>query len=277
MRAGPQRERGEPGRVPAFILAALIHGAFAVLLVFGVSWQTRAPAPLVAELWNALPPVQQAEPAPTPPKPEPDPPPPPPPVEAKTPPPPPVPVKADIELKEKLEKEKKLKLERERREQEDAKAKRAAEEKKRLEDEKKRVEDDKKRKEDEKRKADDKAKKAAEAKARADAQAAQAALTARTQAQQRVADDWANKIRALVNSKANVPDTVSGSPEVQIRVKLLVTGTVFEAVVAKRSGNRVYDDAIERAIASIREWPTPSDPDVFRNNREVILNIKHEK
>ena len=48
-------------------------------------------------------------------------------------------------------------------------------------------------------------------------------------------------------------------------------------MVVKRSGNRVYDDAIERAIAGIREWPTPSDPDVFRNNREVTLNIKHEK
>jgi len=258
------RERSEPGRVPAFVLATLIHVGFAMLLVFGVSWQTKAPAPLVAELWNALPTIKQPEPEPVKVEPEP----PPPPVEVKTPPPPPQPSKADIELKDKLEKEKKAKLERERQELEkQEKAKKAAEEKKRLEDEKKRKEEDK-------RKAEEKAKKAAEAKAKADAEAA---LVARTRAQQRVVDDWKARIEALVKTKANVPDTVTGQPEVQIRLKLLVTGAVFEGVMAKRSGNRVYDDAIERAIAGIREWPTPSDPDVFRNNREVILNIKHEK
>jgi colicin import membrane protein len=267
MPIGVPREREEPGRLPAFVMAVAIHAAFVVFLIFGVSWQTKAPPPLVAELWNSLPAIRQPEPAPEPPKAEPEPP-PPPKVEVKTPPPPPQPAKADIELKEKLEKEKKQKLERERLEQEkQEKAKKAAEEKKKLED-------DKKRKEEDKRKADERAKKAAEAKAKADADAA---LAARSAAQSRVVDDWANKIRSLVRSRANVPETVTGSPEVQIRLKLLVTGAVFEGVVVKRSGNRVYDDAIERAIASIREWPTPSDPDVFRNNREVTLNIKHEK
>lgn len=260
MSAAALQQRPEPGKVPAFILAALVHAGFAAVLVFGVSWQTKAPVPLTAELWSSLPTVPAAEPPPPdpepvkeepksePPKPEP--------VKVE----PPQPTKADIELKKKLdrekEKEKKLKQEKE-----------AAEKKKREADEKK-------RKDEEKRIAEERARKTQEAKAKAEADAAARAAATR---QQKLLDDWVNQIRALIRSRANVPDSVAGAPEIQVRLKLLVTGAVFEAVVVKRSGNRVYDDSIERAIAGIRQWPTPADPDLFRNNREITLNIKHEK
>ncbi|MDX2217676.1 MAG: energy transducer TonB [Burkholderiales bacterium] len=262
MSAAALQQRPEPGKVPAFILAALVHAGFAAVLVFGVSWQTKAPIPLTAELWSSLPTVPVAEPPPPPPEPEPVK------VEPKPEPPksepvkvePPQPSKADIELKKKIEKEK----EKEKKQKQE---KEAAEKKKREADEKK-------RKEDEKRLAEEKARKAQEAKAKAEADAAARAAATR---QQKLLDDWANQIRALIRSRANVPDSVTGAPEIQVRLKLLVTGAVFEAVVVKRSGNRVYDDSIERAIAGIRQWPTPADPDLFRNNREITLNIKHEK
>lgn len=258
MNAAALQHRPEPGRIPAFIFAALVHVGFAAVLVFGVSWQTKAPIPLTAELWSTLPTIKVPEPAPPPdPEPakvEPEPPPPPKPEPVKT--EPPKPSKADIELKQKQEKEKKQKLERE------------------AEEKKKKEADEKKRKEEEKRKAEERVKKAQEAKAKAEADAAAQAAASR---QQRLIDDWANQIRGLIRSRANVPDSVSGGPEIQIRLKLLVTGAVFEAVVVRRSGNRVYDESIERAIAGIRQWPTPADPDVFRNNREITLNIKHEK
>lgn len=263
MSAAALHQRPEPGRIPAFILAALVHAGFAAVLVFGVSWQTKAPTPLTAELWSSLPTLPVAEP-PAPPPPEPEPP----KIEPKPEPPkpepvkvePPQPSKADIELKKKIEKEKekekKLKQEKEATEK------------------KKREADEKKRKEDEKRVAEEKARKAQEAKAKAEADAAARAAASR---QQKLLDDWVNQIRGLIRSRANVPESVTGGPEIQIRLKLLVTGAVFEAVVVKRSGNRVYDESIERAIAGIRQWPTPADPDVLRNNREILLNIKHEK
>lgn len=262
MSAAALQQRPEPGKVPAFILAALVHAGFAAVLVFGVSWQTKAPIPLTAELWSSLPTVPAVEPPPPPPEPEPVK------VEPKPEPPkpepvkvePPQPSKADIELKKKIEKEK----EKEKKQKQE---KEAAEKKKREADEKK-------RKEDEKRLAEEKARKAQEAKAKAEADAAARAAATR---QQKLLDDWANQIRALIRSRANVPDSVTGAPEIQVRLKLLVTGAVFEAVVVRRSGNRVYDDSIERAIAGIRQWPTPADPDLFRNNREITLNIKHEK
>ncbi|MBL8518719.1 MAG: TonB C-terminal domain-containing protein [Betaproteobacteria bacterium] len=262
MSAAALQQRPEPGKIPAFFLAALVHAGFVAVLVFGVSWQTKAPIPLAAELWSSLPTIPAPEPPP--PAPEPDPP----TVEPKPEPPkpepvkvePPQPTKAEIELKKKIEKDKE-KAEKQKQE-------------KALAEKKKREADEKKRKEDEKRLAEEKARKAQEAKAKAEADAAARAAATR---QQKLLDDWANQIRGLIRSRANVPDSVTGAPEIQVRLKLLVTGAVFEAVVVKRSGNGVYDDSIERAIAGIRQWPTPADPDVFRNNREITLNIKHEK
>jgi colicin import membrane protein len=70
--------RRNPGRVPAIILAVLVHVAFIGVLVFGVDWQNHEPAPVVAELWNSLPKAETAPPPPPPPPepeaPKPDPP-----------------------------------------------------------------------------------------------------------------------------------------------------------------------------------------------------------
>lgn len=262
MSAAVMQQRYEPGKIPAFILAALVHAGFLAVLVFGVSWQTRPPVPLTAELWSVLPTAPQPEPPP--PAPEPDPP----KIEPKPEPPkpepvkvePPQPTKAEIELKKKIEKDKE-KAEKQKQEKE-------------LAEKKKREADEKKRKEDEKRLAEERARKAQEAKLKAEADAAALAAASR---QQRLLSDWTNQIIALIRSRANVPDSVTGQPEIQVKVKLLVTGAVFEVVVVRRSGNRVYDDSIERAIAGIRQWPTPSDPEVLRNNREITMNIKYEK
>ncbi len=258
-----KRKRREPGRIAAIILAVLVHAAFVMLLVFGVSWQSSKPEPVQAELWSRLPPVKVAEtkPEPEPPKAEP-PKPEPPKVERK--PEPPQPTRAEIELKDKVEKQRKEKLEREKRELEDKQKKQDEAKKKHEVEEKVKKEEEAKRLAQEK--ADAAAKKAAVDKAQSDAAVHQAVM-----------DDWINKIRMLVKSRANVPETVTGKPVIEVRLKLLVNGVVFEAQIAKASGNRVYDDAVERAIAGIRQWPVPSDPDVFRNNREITLNIVNEK
>ena len=260
----PNRKRREPGRILAIVLALLVHGAFLLLLVFGVNWQSKKPELVQAELWSKLPPVKVVEPK-VEPQPLPPPPPPqpiPPKLEPK--PEPPQPNLADIELKKRAEKLRKEKIERDQRELEDKK-------KKDDEAKKKREAEDKIKKEEEAKKlaqqmADAAAKKAAEDKARAQGEA-----------RQKVIDDWSEEIRALVRRRANVPETVSGNPVIQVRLKLLVNGVVFEGKIAKASGNRVYDEAVERAIAGIQQWPVPTDPDVFRNNREIILNIELRK
>src|SRR4051812_1063279 len=101
------RTTSEPGKLPAGLLAILVHIAFFVLLVFGVTWRTQNPAPVMVDLWDSLPqppkvaPVEPPQPKPVTPPPEPKPEPKPQPKVEREPAP-----KPDIALKEKEEKKK---------------------------------------------------------------------------------------------------------------------------------------------------------------------------
>ena len=66
--------RNDNARLVAGALALGVHALFVLLLVFGVSWQTEHPAPVMVDLWQALPvaasppvavqPPERAKPAP---------------------------------------------------------------------------------------------------------------------------------------------------------------------------------------------------------------------
>jgi colicin import membrane protein len=273
-------KRHDQGRFPALILALVVHAIFFALLIFSVSWQVKPTAPLMAEVWDSLPPSRNA-PAPTPvPTPAPESKPPPPPVEppiAKKPPPPevekapPQPAKADIDLK--LKQEREIADRKKREEQELA-------DKKKVEDIKK--EQDKKKEELLKKQRDEVAnQRALDNKIKEEQAASQArenqTRAAQQAAQKAAADGYAQKIAALIRSRANVPDTVVGRPRVQIQLRLLVNGVVFDAKVVKPSGNPVYDEAIERAINGIQTWPLPDQPELLGSTRTLILNIEHER
>ena len=73
-RRSPLLTRSEPGRLPAALLAIIVHSVFFALLVFGVSWQVKQPESAIAELWSQLPPMQNVRELPTPPAPVPEPP-----------------------------------------------------------------------------------------------------------------------------------------------------------------------------------------------------------
>ena len=258
--------RREPGKIPAAILALIVHSGFFAVIVFGVSWQVNHPTPAIAELWDQLPPMRNAEPAPPPPQPpEPEPEPEPKPEVKKVAEPPPEvkpaqPSKADIALKAK-----KLKEEKEREKTEKEKL-----EREKLEKQKKADAEKKKREEE----AQKKAAKAADDKAKAEQAAREAAASA---ARNAALQDYAGKIAALIRSRANIPDTVSGKPVLQVRLRLLVNGVVFDAQIVKPSGNRVYDEAVERAINGIKQWPLPESAELFGGRRELNLNIEHER
>jgi len=270
-------KRRNPARIRSFLLAALVHGAFFALIVFGITWQVSPTPPLVAELWDRLPPAKPAQAEPEPPKPEPPKPEPPkpepPPPDKKVEPPKPEPPKpvvkpeppkpdpaiAEKAAREKREKEKREKLEREREEkkkQEEAKKKREQEEAA-----KKKAEDDKRRREEDARKRE--------------AEKARAEAVVRRQSE---VDKYINDIRLKIRSKANVPDSVTGNPEVQMRLRILPGGEVLDASITKSSGNRAYDAAIERAIRSASPLPVPPpDSELFPQFRDLILNIRHER
>ena len=270
-------KRHDQGRLPALILALVVHAIFFAILIFSVSWQVKPTAPLMAEVWDSLPPSRNAPaPVPVPTPPAPQPPPVEPPIAKKTPPPevekaPPQPTKAEIDLKVKQEREV---VEKRVRDEKELADKKKADDLKKEQDKKKEELIKKQRDElmnqralDNKIKEEQAASQARENQARAAAQAAQKAA----------ADGYAEKIRALIQSRANVPDTVTGRPKVQIQLRLLVNGVVFDAKVVRPSGNPVYDEAIERAINGIQQWPVPDKPELLGSTRTLILNIEHER
>lgn len=256
--------------MPAALLAVIVHGGFFTLIVFGVSWQVRNPAPVVADIWNQLPPIRNAvEPALPPPVAEPEPPPTAtrslaPPIAKAT----PLPSQADVELKARREREtiaqkqaEQALLEKKQRDE----AKAAEAQKKALAE--KALAEKKQREEVARQKA-------AEAQAKAEQEKRDNEVRAAANASLR---EYSARISMLIKSRANIPDTVNGKPAIQISLRLLVNGVVFDARVVKPSGNRVYDEAIERAINGIRQWPLPDNPELLGGRRELILNIEHER
>lgn len=254
------------GSLRAIVLAVGVHAAFFALIIFGVTWQSTPAPPVEAEIWDKLPPVKtaQAKPEPAPPKPEHRPEPPPPKPEPKPPDVKPEPAKPDPAIALKAEREKKEKEKRERLEKEKLEKKKEDEAKKKREREevaKKKLEDEKRRKEEEFAKAE-----------------AEKARAAAAEAKKKEFDRFVDAIRAKIRSRANVPDTVSGSPEVRVLIKILPGGEVLDINVTKRSGNPTYDNAIERGIRSASPLPVPpANSELFPQFRELNLIIKHER
>ncbi|MGH8799846.1 MAG: energy transducer TonB [Casimicrobiaceae bacterium] len=253
------------GKWIAAILAVAVHLAFVVFLVFSVDWQNREPEPVSVELYAPQPVTPKAAaPVPRPPKPEPEPPKPqpePPKPEPEPPKPapeppkpiakpePPPPTKAEIALKEKQEQQrKKEQAERERKEKERIEA-----EKKKLEE--KRLAEVRER---QKREADALMALAA----REQAVAARAADAARARAN----EDYIRRIQAKVKGYVVVPPEIAGNPEAIFDVVQLPTGEIIDTQLRKSSGNRAYDEAVQRAIIKASPLPRPDAPDLFRRN-----------
>ena len=241
-------------------LALMMHLLFFALLVFGVTWQKREPAPVVAELWSNLP-APKAAPAPPPPKAEPEPPKPPPKAEAKPVPkvePKPVPKvepkpapKPDIALREK--KEKALK----------AKERELAEKKKREEQARLEALKQQQAKEAEAqrlaREQDEALKKLAQNQA-----AAQATLV----------DEYKRRIAERIKRFIIEPPSMQGNPEVEFDVIVLPGGEVLDVKTRKASGQALWDTAVERAIRRAQPLPLPPDPALMREFRELNLRFR---
>ncbi len=257
----------------AGMLALGVHGLFVLLLVFGVSWQTQHPAPVMVDLWEALP----AEPAPSrrpppPVKPEPvkrtaKPAPPRPPVVNEPPPPKP----PDIALeKMKAETERVKKLQALQAAEEKALAD-AAREKQQAEQKKRALLRQMEEEDLKQRIASETAANQARTAKLAEAQARQAEAQAARQAEARAAADrhqaevsrsvglHRDMISAKVRGNTRLPDNLKGNPEVRCLVRVLPTGEVLNVQVIQSSGNAAYDEAVVRAIEKSSPLPLPVD------------------
>lgn len=252
----------------AGIMALGVHALFLLVLVFGVSWQTEHPAPVMVDVWDTLPsPPPAPRPPPVPaPKPVREPvkvtPPPAPVVEAETPPPKPPDIalekkKAELERQQKRkalqEAEQKARADLARTEAEamqKAREKQLAEQKKR----------ELLRQMDEEALSQRIAEEQAANVARQAKQAEARAAVARRQSElSKTVGLFRDKISATVRSNTRLPDNLSGNPEVRCRVRLLPTGEVLSVKVTQSSGNPAYDEAVVRAIEKSSPLPLPDD------------------
>jgi len=82
---------------------------------------------------------------------------------------------------------------------------------------------------------------------------------------------WQGRIRAKIrgNIPTQVVQEVTGNPEAIFDVALLPTGEVLTVRMRKSSGNRAYDEAIERAILKSSPLPRPDQPSLFRRELEL--------
>ena len=276
----PRAPRKITGKWLAFALALLVEAGFVAVLVFSVTWQNRKPEPVTAELYAPPPKAPPSEPvpevAPPPPQPATEPVPKPEPApKAEV----PDPRAAEIALKAKAEEERRQKAEAQRRDAEkkaDADrrdAEKKARERKEAED---RKQQDEKKKQDEKRVAEARERQQRETeslRAQADSEAqTRAQKTAETAARGKAQTDWIRSIQAKVKGNVNVPPDIAGNPEAIFEVVQLPTGEIIDAQLRKSSGNRAYDDAVQRAILKSSPLPRPERAELFQ--RSLTLKFR---
>lgn len=250
MNAAFFEDREDPGKKASAALAAAVHVALIVLLVYGIRWQTRPPEAVEVELVRALPAPAPA--AVAPPEPEPAPPPkvePEPKVEPK---PEPKPAKPDIALKEKPKAKPEPKPEPKPAPKIEPKPKPESDKTSRqlIDKELKELAAQRERqmaaRELEQFKAD------------------QAAL-----ARSKATADYIGKIRDKIKGRIMLPPGIKGNPEAIFDVVQLPSGEILSVKLKKSSGHTAYDNAVERAILSSSPLPKPEQGELFSRSLEL--------
>jgi colicin import membrane protein len=225
----------EPGKLPAVVLAVLVHVLLATFLFFGVRWQSKQAEAVEVELWTSLPApvIEKVEPPP----------------EIRPEPPAPVlekpvePPKPDIALEKKKEvkkepaKKPEPKLNFDRSKDIRAEADRETVTLNQQQLDKQRILDQMKRE-------------TTAASAKADAA-------------------YVGKIIGKIRSNIVIPRDISGNPEAIFDVVQLPNGEVMSAKLRKSSGLKAYDEAVERAILKASPLPKPDRPEQFQRNLEI--------
>ncbi len=281
----------KPGRLPAAILAVLVHLLFIGFLIFSVNWRSHPPPPVMADLWEALPPppakpVLKPQPAPKP-KPEPV---------AEPQPPQPQP---DIALKEKkrkerLEREQQAQLEQQKlaeaqqrkQQKQQQKQQQEAEQRKLAEQEKQQQEkqQDAKRKQDELKRKQEALRKLNVQQARdlmnKELASETSSLRRAQQASQLGAEQakmeatYKERIRSKIASMLNLPENMVGNPKAVFAVTVLPSGEVGSVKLISSSGQPAYDTAVERAILKAVPLPLPPDKAVAARFHDLTLPIQ---
>ena len=104
--------------------------------------------------------------------------------------------------------------------------------------------------------------------ARKQAEAERAAAAAKTKA----LNEYIRLIQNRVKSGWILPQDIQGNPEAIFLVAQIPDGSVISIKLVKSSGNRAYDDAVERAI--LKSSPLPLPPPGVPFSRELKLTFR---
>jgi len=262
----PFEKRHEHALGRSFALAALVHIVLAAVLFLGVRWQVHAPDSVEVELVAAPPPPPVEAPRPVP-KAEP---PPSPKVEPKAEPKPePKVEKPDIALREKPKPKPKPKPEPKAEPKPKPKPEpKKAEVKPRPDPEFQKRLQEQVAMEQKALEAQQQERVLRELIARQQADAARQASAARAKA----LNEYIARIQARVRSQWILPPDLQGNPEAVFDVVQLPTGEVLSVRIARSSGNRAYDAAVERAILKSSPLPLPASRELF--SRELKLTFR---
>lgn len=256
-----------PGGRKAIVYAVLVHLALIALVVVGFRWQAKPPA-APAKVVQAQA-VNDAE------------------------------VQKEIERRKRLERERaqqetKKKREQEERERKAADEKRrqeqakAAEQKRKEEDKRKAAEAEKKRKDEARQAAIQKKKEAEERRKSAEsslkeqlAREEKERTEAKAKAEQAaLAQSELARIEGLIRQKVERnwvrPAGWTKGMECVVRVRLVPTGEVISATIARPSGNPTFDRSVENAVYKASPLPLPEDKSLFEHFRELELRFRPE-
>jgi colicin import membrane protein len=242
----------EPYKLPAGILALVVHSMFFALLYFGFNWnrQASSPATMSVELWSSLP--EEVVAPPVNPK-----------VEEVVPPPQEKIVEPDIVMPEK--KKAAIKPVETKPEKMKPVPKTVAEVKSKHKPDTQKIAEQNL---NARRIADEQAASIQAERIRQDELAA---------ANGRVVDEYKAKIQAKIRRNVVMPPDVAKDAHGVFSVTLLPGGTVLKAELKRSSGNAAYDDAVERAILKSSPLPLPPDVALFDRFRELDLPFEPEK
>ncbi|ARU32047.1 protein TolA [Sulfuriferula sp. AH1] len=271
------------GRIPAAVLAILVHLVFIALLVYSVNWKTHAPEPVMVELWQP-PPVTHVQPVVIPK----------PPVEIVSKPEPTVP-KPDIALAEKkrklaeqqareeallaqqkLEQQKleQQKLEQQKAQQKLAEQKQAEQKAVQQKAEQQKIEQQKKQAALRQLIANQMQSELKTESAHALTSSRQAALASKKAAEQSsMRAEYQEKIKAKIRSQIRYPEDLQGNPQARFEVSVLPTGDVVHVKLLRPSGQPAYDNAVERAILKASPLPMPPDSALVNEFRDLDLKF----
>ena len=191
---------------------------------------------------------------------------------------------AEAEKQRQAEAEKKRQTELKRQQEEEARGKqeaerkRAEEQKRREEETRKRAETEKKRQEQVRQKAEtERRRKAAEEQLKQQL-AAEEETRAEEARRGRAATEmekYLAAIRQRVSSRWNQPTNVPPGLKCVVRVRFLPgTWDIVEAVIVRGSGNKAFDDSVERAVLAASPLPLPSNPDLFKYFGELQFEFE---